>query len=502
MGFFGLGSKGKEYRNQWEQYAPWSFGQAQDWTAQSKQYQNRADPYAQWGYDYYGDVLQQGGLPSPASIRATGAEVMPGVDEARARRWSRWGQTADAAGNIKPASQTMEDVWGNTNTQGDIINANQQQQEALITDLSKQLRAAEAAGNKDVVANIKDQLASLEALYGTEYGRLRKSGENLYGGLITAGTEAYGTVNKQLEALKPGGELQTAQVARSYAPVIRETSERLRRGGIEAGSAQGVAALQRAEIGRARGMDEAAGRSIADYVAQKNAATLGQQALGERLGQAQLGYETGLTTEQVAATAGAKKEAGTQFRSELLRSLAANQGISASEAEAKAGNLDATLKRNIELLADKNKAVLLSRALETEDWTRFKEITDGMNQEELTQLGLQQMQYSAGMDYTQAKLGREDQAMANMLGLTAQDYTRATTAAKIAQAYGKDASEVYKQLYGVEAANAGWGTKFLLGAGLSLLTGGLSGLAGGGKVDFSGGGMSTGASEAMGPLYP
>lgn len=491
MAFWGLGKKGEQYRSEYEKMAPWQFEQAQDWAKRSRQLQERADPYQQGGYNYYLDVVQQGGLPAPGTIHQTGAQVLPGIPEAQERRWGRWADIQAEAGKIPSAEQTMGPIWENLKTRGDLINANQQQQDTIINDLTKQLQAAEAAGHQDVVDNIRDTLASLESLWGTEYGRLRKFGEETYGGLKASAEEAWGGALKDIERLRPGGEFQTAETARAYAPVIRGTAERLRRGGIEAGSAQGITALQRAETARARGMDEAAGRGISEYVAAKTSTTLGREAARQQLGLGQLGYETGLTQEQVKATAGARAQAGQDFRSEVIRSLGANQGISEGAAGAKSANLEKTLERNISLLGDKSKAAELSRSLGEGDWNRIKDILQGMNEEELAQLGLTGLQFEAGMKYTQYKLTREDQSMAQMMGMTNQDYSRAMTAAQIAQQSGRDAAQIYKELYGIEAANAGWGTKLILGTGIELLKKWLTGGFGGGGTTGTPGSTAT-----------
>lgn len=486
MSFWGMSDEGKRARRSMEDYGASAYQQYQDWLRRSNTFGEQADPYRQWGYQYW--TGRTAGLPSPGAVHTTGGEVLPSMEGARQRRRQFADQIAASYSNVTPAydvSQTIGDIQGQ---RGGQIARNQQQQSQTIADLANRMMGREGQTNEQMVQNIKDTYGSLENYINTTYGGLREDAVRTFAKLLESGEITFEEASKELERIKPGGELQQARVARSYAPMIASTADRLRRGGIGTESPQGIAALQRPETARARGMDEAAAASVMDYVREKTALGRERQGMRERIGTQRLGTEVGLTTEQAGIQTTLKREMGTAFRGELLRNLAASQGIDASQAEAQAANLETTLERNLALLKDRESAALLARALEREDWDTTRSILERLSEEELTQLGLENMNFQAGFQYITANLNDQDKAAMQIMGMTEQDYNRMFRAAQQALQFGGDAFAAYQIAYQLEQANAGWGKKFLAALGLQVAGALVPGIAGSIRGGPGGGG--------------
>ncbi len=475
MSFWGMSQSGKEAQGFFPQYGAWNWQQYKDWLGRAGEYEQWAKPYRNWAYQYW--TGRTAGLPSPGDIHATGSQILPSLEGARERRRENVARIAEGAGNIPSAWNVSATVGDIQNLRGGAIAQNQQQQGQIVGDLANRVMGREGQSHEQVVGNIKDTYGSLENYINSMYGGMDQNVVKTFANLLESGEITFEDAAKEIESLKPGGELQQARVARSYAPMIASTADRLRRGGVGVESPQGIAALQRGETARARGMDEAAAASVLDYVREKTGLGRERQAMRERVEGERVAAQLGLGREQAGVVTGLKREMGQEFRGELLRNLAASQGIDASQAEAQAGILERTLDRNLGLLKDRESATLLARALEREDWDTMRSVLERMSEEELTQLGLENTNFQAGFQYVTANLNDQDRAAMQLLGMSDQDYQRMFEAAQQALQFGGNAEIAYQIAFQLEQANAGWGKKFLAGlaAGLAPVIGGTIG---------------------------
>ena len=482
-GFWGATDAMREAAGWPREWGAWQKGQVQPWLASSTEAQDKAKAYSDWAANYYTN-LANAGIGTPADITATGKEVMPGVDEAIATRKANLDKLAESYGQLPKAGETMGDIYGNLDTKAAQIAKETGQQQANVFDVTGRELTRENAANQQAQSDVANRYGQLSDTTRDVYDELRRKNAALYEGLQTAGTNAYGDVYKNLALLNPAGEAAAATTTRSYAPMMAGATRTLRAAGISPNSPEAMSMIGNVQAQRARGVEATRQATTQDYVAKMNEAKLGEQAQREKLGIAKFGGEAALQTSKTGIMTDLSKEQGNLFRTEALRSLAATQGIDVGQAEAQSKILTDQLTRNLAVLDDKNKAALLSRTLEQDDWQGMAEIIKTLNQEELTKLGLEQTRFQAGMDYTVANMTEQDKSAAAMVGLSSQQYVQALNAANQARAYGTGALDSYLKAYAIDAQSAGWGAKLLAAIGVQAFKS-LLGLAVGGGTDTS-----------------
>lgn len=480
MGFFGMSPAGNAAAGQVGELGRWNFDQYKKWLDLQNQYAEKGGPAIDWAGQYWKQRAETG-FPTVAQTRATGAEIMPGIAPAVANRAQRgellWGTYAQLPG----ANEPMSEIYRNLDTRGEMIPQHTEAQQGLIDELARTLYGREEGADAEIMKDLERRYGSIENAINENYNLLRKQTAGTYEGLQGSLEGTFDTAFKDVEGLKPGGELQRAQVATSYAPAMASAAARLRRAGIDPNSPEASAYLGKTEAGRARGMDEAAARTVEQYIREKTGLGLQRQAGRERLGLGKVGAEGELVREQTGLITGAKREQGQLYRNELVRSLAAKSGIDVSRAEASSANLLQNFQQRLSLLDDKNKAALLHRALQDQDFARLNNVLQTLNQNELESLGLEAQEFQAGLQYQQLQIGDRDNAAMQVLGIGAADYQRAIQAAATASGYSQQALQQALQTYSLEQQSAGWGVKMLAG----IAMGAINYLTG--KPDTSGG---------------
>lgn len=503
MGFWGISPTGKAAQGRVGELGNWSYDQMPKWYQKADDYYNQGNYQNKQASDYWDNLLRNG-APSmdPNANRATGQQIMPGVDQTIQDRSNRL-QTSLANFQALPgAADTGNQISGWIDQYGGAIGNNAEaNREAIGSNWLRGLQGSEQAG-RDITGNISGTYSGLGDMNNSAYGGMRKTSGDTFGKLSNAAADAYGgmkgqndtaysDIAKTLEMLKPGGSLQQAQVARSYAPEMVSTMGKLRSMGAD-NSPQAMDAIQGVQRDRARGMDEAAARSTGGYVSALNDARTGQLdralGLGQNqlntglgLGQAQLSNELGLTKEQNANQMGLTREAGGLSRDEILRGLTNAQGLDASQLSQNLANNTDTMNRTTDYLGQRNQAAQLQRAMQQQDWSTVQDMLSKMNENDLVGLGLQNQQYQQGFNQNAYNQGLQGGAASQLGNLGQNNTNNMFRSTQQGQSFANDALKQYLASLGIEQQNAGWGSKLLGGLGMGALNMFLPGLFGGGN---------------------
>lgn len=359
MSFWGASDAQKEATGAPREIGAYSRDQMKSWLGRANLQGQRGEQYQGEAADYWRNMRDQG-FYSPEDIRGFGQQVMPGVDEAIARRQGRlqdigadWG-TTEAAGrgrldekgeNINRAYEqgagTLNDTYGRIGARGEDISNRivgnigdtYSAQRGATTDLFGNLINANDQGFGKVQREASGLYGGLRSDAAGQYGRMGGDVTGTYGGLTgdtrgtygqlqgenrssisglkgdTAGTYgnlltdtgatysnlqgrnegAYGKANETFSRMDPLGEYRAGEVARSYAPQMAATNQRLRAAGVDPNSPEGMEAKRRVESAAARSMDDAYATQTEKYVAGKNALTLGQEDINRGLAINRLG---------------------------------------------------------------------------------------------------------------------------------------------------------------------------------------------------------------------
>lgn len=507
MSFWTLSPTGKNAQGRMGEIPNWGYQQMRDYYGKANNFYDQGGYGTRQGSNYWDQVLRtQQPSQDPTQNRQVGEQIMPGVNPYIQASGDRLKQQLGDFQNLPGGAQETSDALSGLLDQygGSITHYGDLQRDAINAGWLRNVQRDEGA-NRGINANIASTYGSLGSqnkagyggLRGTSagaYGGMRGEARDVYGNLTGMNDTAYGDIARNLEMLKPGGAYQQAQVARSYAPEMVSAAGRMRAAG--ASPMQAEEAMQGAERDRARGMDEAAARSTAGYVGALNdartgqlmrALNLGQAGLNTSLGlsQADLANQLGFGQSELANQLGYTREQGGLTRDETLRSAMNQQGLdTTATAQQMANNRD--IQSQTSNYFDKRmQNAQLMRAMQQQDWGTVSSLMDKMNANDRDALMLQLQQYQTGFGQNQYNQNLTGTAADRMGVYGQQAINNMFGADKMGQAFADQAMAEYLKSYGIEEANAGWGTKLLT----NLAMGFLGAQGGGGLFDlFKGGG--------------
>jgi hypothetical protein len=383
-----------------------------------------------------------------------------------------------------------------------------------IMDTAQRATAREGAASGAITGDIIERYGALQDHTNRAYGQMRDTNRNTYAGLKASAEDTYDTAFKDVEMLKPGGEFAQARAARSFAPAVASTAGQLRRMGIS--GPQALSAMQRVEAARARAQDDAAAEGTEKYVGARTELGLSRQGARERLGTGELGNELTLAERQTGITTDLSREQGQEYRGEINRTTGVQHNIDRDRSDRSVLNADKNYTRTQDWIDAKDRAALLDRALQQQDWQTYSNLVREMSDADLQAIGLRRDQFGAGMGFTLADL-QEKNAAAGTLG----DYGwkgigAGMDANRTALNNGDTAFRAYQTAYGYEAPQAGYGVKALAAAAApaldmiapgsgQALRGGVNGTQGAygyGAPQNGGGGYSSGSAPWSAPSGP
>ena len=488
--FWGLSNRGNQARNQLQGYGDWSRGAGEDYLNRANQMGNRGNYNFGRAADYWGARSAEE-APGIGDVRGAGEQIMPyqGALDRRAQRFQQmlggYGSGVNQANSVGGRiSSMLDEAGGNISRSGDII-SNELNQGA------QNLIGQSDAGYNDITGNL---------IRGS--GALRNDIGQGYGGISNILSGGYDQAQKTLESIRPGGELQAATAARSFAPARANVMRRLIASGVDPNSPEGVAATSNVGEQQARAMDDALGRNLESYADKSMNLSLGRSGAQAGAAERGLGAQAGVQQDLLNAVPGLQ-QAGLRTR------LGIEQGRQGDVL----GNVREQRDLSNQLLGQRGGNEQLTRAMQQQDWGAVNDILGQMNQDELTGVGLGQQQFGAGGNFLDWQQGRRDQPYNVLAGLGQQDIGNMFRGANQAQSFSGDAANEAMQRYMQEQANAGWGSKLLGGIGMGalnmLLPGsgalmgmggaaqGLGGAIGGGVNRLFGGGGNPGTRAAQ-----
>lgn len=511
MSFWGMSKIGKDAEGNLAELSRWYNDQMKQNLGWGTTAQQKADDLNQWSQQYWQNVANNG-LGTIEDVQGAGKQIMP-IDEAIAARQALLNKTQAGWDNVDKSGVTMAKVNQGLTDLGAGIGRNFDAQQHTIDQATNTDYTNEDTAHTAVAGGINKTYGDLGAATGKTYGDLADQAGKTYSDLGTAATKTYAGLRDtnaktfaeeqaNLEALKPGGDKQVAQVARSYAPVIAGAQSRLRRSGIDVNSPQAQAVLRSSETARARAMDDAAAAATTNYVNSKNALKTSQLQNELGLGQTQAGLErgyaeTGAGLQRGYGETGAgiqrnyAETGGNQTNAEILRHAGASNAINDQNAQLTMANRENSNNQGRDLTQQQIQSALLDKQLQTQDWQTQAGLNQTSADEELNKLNLKNQQWQQGMNWTQAQQQSKNTGAGQVGNLMNTDYANWATAQKLAQGWGQQATQNDQIVRQNESQNAGWGTKLLAGvaggalnmvvpgAG-SLVTGAANGATGGG----------------------
>jgi hypothetical protein len=226
MPAFGPTSAFKEASGFPREYADWSYDQFKQWLfnatdsgAISRELRDQIVAYAR-------QQLEQG-FPEPEVIRAIGAQVVPGVEEALQRRTGRIDTIQQLFAGRVPTSTTMDTIGANNEGMAGDIQRTAGMTQDEIDRLYSAIGSRNEGTSQDIVGNIGETTRSLQGGVNDSFGTLRKQNfgtrDNVvnaigdqYGGLLkdAGGTyDAQSTANKSVTGnLKGTGDTAFADI--------------------------------------------------------------------------------------------------------------------------------------------------------------------------------------------------------------------------------------------------------------------------------------------------
>ncbi len=209
--------------------------------------------------------------------------------------------TSDIARNIgssyggmrrsnQDVTRGLRDDWTNAFT--DLARSRGGTYGGLRNDLNSTTNELET-GAQDTYGDILDT--------GTKaYDKLQGSRGTLFDDLNASGEDAMSKSIADAEKLNPLGDYRKAEVARSFAPAIANTEQRLRRAGIGANDMQRLEALSDVEGQRAAAMDRSVAETGAENADRLSRLRSEAQSGRERRGMANLNTNIDLTQGELA----------------------------------------------------------------------------------------------------------------------------------------------------------------------------------------------------------
>lgn len=514
MSFLGPSDAQKQAQGFFREQGTWNQKQYQEWLDKMKAAGANADALRGWATQYNLDRADQG-LPSTSTIRGTGQDIMPGVDEALGRRTQRLQDTIDRYKSGVPQAADVTGAVTNANNEalagiGGNVGGLYDTQQGEIGDTYGRGAGRFAGADTAIQGDIKGRYGALEGNTNATYGDLRGKSANMIARLQGSGEGLTLDQQKNLEMLRPGGEFRQGQVARAFAPNIAATSGRLRRLGIDPGSLQASGAISGVEADRARAMDDAQANSTTSYVDRANALKQQLQAQRERLAGQGFANEAGLAQTQTGITNQLGREQGGLYRGQVGDNAAQQTALDQMRQGQTMQNTQDYYNNANRFLQARQQAqqqqALMGRDLGQQDWGVNADLANAQNAEELTGLGLKNQQYQLGAGQTAADIALKNQAAQNLWGIGTQQYNMQLADANTARGFGQDASGNFTNTYNLEAPNAGWGKKLIGGiaAGAASAIPGVGPMVGGairGATGAPGGGGGAGGYTDWTQIY-
>ena len=485
MSFWGLSDQGKQAQNNLSGIGN-QYQQMMDYLMKQAQSSNDAGGFFRDNASQYWRNLVENGGPSIGQNRGAGQDIMP-LEDLTKRLWQRQQGIDSAWGGIPNVNlgEHLSNIMNN-------INWNQ----GYVQDQIDKTHDSAAGREGDTSAAVRDLInSSYGGARGTlkdAYGGARKDNASTYSDIISKIGNAYGDMRTNAERIRPAGQMQQAEVARSFAPNIAATLGRLRKSGIDPNSVAASNVLGNVETGRARAMDDRAAASTADYVRTLNGIRSGE--LGDTTGAMtrRLANETALGTQQAGQDANLQLGQGQASSQEMLRNLSALTGIDFSRMGNTVTNLNTTMGLQNQTLQDRMKADMITRDMGRQDAQDQTNLYNQQNNLDLGVLGLQNQQWGMGTAQNQYNQGQQNLGAQGLMQLMQQMFQNANAQGQQAQGYGSGAANIWNQKYQQEAANAGWGKKLLggiAGAAMNYFLPGSGSLFGGGGSSGGSGGL-------------
>jgi hypothetical protein len=467
MSFWGMSNSGKIAEGFPMEAGNWDWAQYKEWLDRAKNFGYTGDYGTNQAKDYYGYQAQEG-MPSIEQIQSAGGQIMD-VDPVIASAKARADSLLTQFGELTPASQTGnalaeqqagagQDIQGTSN----LIN-----QDIMDTAGNMMSRVDERRGD------ITDFLASASA--GTQqgvndtYGYLRGQNAATVNDLVKQAQDFYQQNYSELEKTRPGGEFAAATAARSFAPMMAQAQQALRRSGVNPLSPEAGAATARVSEAKARAMDDSMAGAQQQYYQNLTGLNQNQRQALEGLRTGGLQREIGLGQDQSGIVTGLNKDLSTAVAGQKESALSDYQTIDQRRQDLNIANQNNTLANTLDWRQGNQGTAIKQRGMEREDFTTKAGLTNAQTDADLLGLDLKSGAYQQGLGYTTQDQATKDAAMAKILGISTQDYQNMFRSADTASGYGNAALQAMLAQYGIEAPEAGWGTKMLAGGGMDLL---------------------------------
>jgi hypothetical protein len=479
MAFFGMSGTGKDAQTQFNNMGNWNQQQFQDWLKKANEQGDKGNFQYNW-VDEYWKLAAGNGFPNPGQVRGTGQAispyVQPTIDQMNKRNqalWEYWTRTVPKAG------ETMDQINANTDIMGANLTHN-------FTDLQNEIDSGYAgmsgradAAHQETVNNIRESFGAAKSDWERAFNQLGERNAQGYNDSMTRTGTAYDAMGRnvedyagKVETLRPGGEFAAAQTGRAFAPALAASAGRLRRAGVDPNSVQAGAVLGDVEARRAMAMDDNMVEGQARYVdAYGNVTGARNNVLGGRLN-TELGLRTNLDQtmtnlgrEQAGGNRDMTLAEGSTFRDAVGNNLGIQNTLQGRRQDQSLNNLDTSFTRGQDLLGYRNQNAQLGRNMALGDLSTQFDLTRNSNNQDLTNIDLLNQQYGQGLTQEQLNQLQKNTAAGNIGNLMNTNYQQQQVAAQLAQKFGGDAAEIYRMIYGTEAANAGWGLKGLMGIG-------------------------------------
>lgn len=423
--------------------------QFKEWLGRAQSEGIRGDQLNQLAQQYWQNQMANGN-GTPEDIWGVGSRVMPGVPDAiNARR----GRLNESAGDF---DITHGRIGDRLNWQQDAArNVEGNNQSQLVEGYGRIGQRADASSG-DIVRNIQASYGDASTLTGNGYTEMRNRATGAYGGMGASTDTAYGSAEKELEALKPGGELQAARIGRSFAPAMAATSRRLRASGVDPNSGEAFNMQSRVENSRARAMDDASAGATEGYVDRKTGMIIGRNRDQVGITERGLLNDQSLDRENIGIQRDLGLSQGKDFRGEVART----QGI---KNQADQGYMDSNIanrNQGYERVAGADAAL---NQWDAGGYNTRAGLRDQQNAEDLTALGLSNEQFDRGMRYQNNDTSVRGQGAGMVTNMGQSAKQNQVQGANVARGFGGDASANYGQAWQYEAPNAGWATKALTG---------------------------------------
>lgn len=497
-GFWGLNSRAREAQNALGGLRQQYQQQMDAWNGRSGDAWNNATGMFDWSRAYWGDRAS-GGAPSIADIRGAGSAIMP-YQDALTRMWERNNQIGSDWGGVMRSWDLFPQLQNNLNLQQQNITNESDFAASQIDETFG--RAGQRADDttQAVRGNIGGAYDSARDIIGGAYSGARRENQSTYDDILSRTGNAFRDMRSDVERLRPGGALQQATVARSFAPVIANANQRLRRSGLE-NSLAGSNVIGNAEVERARAMDDRAAQSTGEYVNASNRVRAGELGAITDALTSRLNNSINLGTQEAGLQSNLALGRGNAMSQEQIRDLAARTGLDMDALSARLGNSRYTTQQLNQNIRDRMNADILNRDMQRQDFQTEADLQRERNALEMTGLNLDDQQWQRGAQWQQWNRGASDQAAQMMAQLMQQQYGAAGNAAQTANQFGQVPLQSWQQQFNTESQNSGWGKRLLgglAGSAIGAFTGGLGSRLGGWAGNIFGGATGAAGNAAGG----